>query len=250
MVCVYTTAAAWGVTGHRVIGRVAEQHLTKKARKAIADIIGQESLAWWANWPDFIKSDTNWRHASAWHYVNLPVHTAKDEFVKGLRGLAVESLYSQIPKMLEKVKNKSLPQSERRDALAFLIHFMGDLHQPLHVGQAEDQGGNKVTVYWFDKKTNLHSVWDTYLVDFQEFSFSEYASEIDRVGKAQAKALQAGSLEDWFYESHAAAADIYDSTPNESKLSYPYNFKYKALLDQQLLKGGLRLAALLNQAFQ
>lgn len=243
-------AFCWGVVGHRVVAEVAQQHLSKKAKRELKKIIGRESLAWSANWPDFIKSDTSWRHASSWHYVNVAGHLSKDAFIAALKALPGKNLYSQILEMKAQLKNQSLPVEQRRQALAFLIHFIGDLHQPLHVGRAEDQGGNNIVVYWFDKKTNLHSVWDNAIVEFQQYSYTEYSRELDIASEAQVKAWQSSPLEDWFYESNQLADSIYASAPNESKLGYKYNYDFKNVLDQQLLKGGLRLAAVLNEVFE
>ncbi|MGZ8542249.1 MAG: S1/P1 nuclease [Chitinophagaceae bacterium] len=242
-------AFSWGVTGHRIIGEIAQQHLTKKAKKGLLRLIGKETLAQWSNWPDFIKSDSTWNHASPWHYVDLPGHMEKDKFIDELKKLPGKNLYTQIQAMMAELKDGSLPSEKRRTALYFLIHLVGDLHQPLHVGRDEDAGGNKIVVYWFDKKTNLHTLWDSMLIEFQQYSYTEYAKILDNSGDEQVNAWQASSLEDWFYESHVISDAIYDATPNESKLSYKYNYQFQKILDEQLLKGGARLAALLNQAF-
>ena len=243
---------AWGVTGHRVVGQIAQQHLSPKAKAGVAALIGRQSLALWSNWPDFIKSDTThqWDSASPWHYVDLPGNMEKQAFVTQLKALEGKNLYSQINTMLRLLKNKKLPLTQRREALAFLVHFVGDLHQPLHVGRDEDQGGNKITVFWFEKKTNLHSLWDAALIDFQQYSYTEYAHELDIAPKAQEQAWQKTSREDWFYESHMLSDKIYALSPADAKLSFKYNYLFKQDLDNQLLKGGLRLAALLNKAFE
>jgi hypothetical protein len=241
---------SWGLTGHRIVAEIAQQHLSKKTKKELYKLTGNEPLAWWANWPDFIKSDSTWNYASAWHYVDLPGHIGKDSFVAVLKKLPGKNLYTQIQDMMAQLKNKTLPLQQRQTALYFLVHLAGDLHQPLHVGRDEDQGGNKIVVYWFDKKTNLHSLWDTGLIEFQQYSYTEYAKLLDIADREEVKAWQSTSLEDWFYESHLQADSIYDATPNESKLSYKYNYKFQHTLDLQLLKGGLRLAALLNEALE
>jgi hypothetical protein len=243
-------AFSWGLTGHRTIAEIAERHLTKKAKKEITKLIGRESLAWWANWPDFIKSDTTWRHASPWHYVDLPGNMQKDDFISALKKLPGENLYTQIQAMVAQLRDKTLPVEKRRIALSFLIHLAGDLHQPLHVGREEDQGGNKITVYWFNEKTNLHSLWDTKLIDFQQYSYTEYAKLLDIAKPEQIKEWQSSSLEDWFYESHVLSDSIYNASPAEAKLGYNYNFQFQDILNQQLLKGGIRLAAMINKAFE
>lgn len=243
-------ALSWGLIGHRTIGEIAQQHLSKKAKRELKKLIGRETLALWSNWSDFIKSDSTWRHASPWHYVDLPGHMEKEKFIEDLKKLPGKNLYTQIPAMIAEMKNKSLPLEQRRIALYFLIHLVGDLHQPLHVGREEDEGGNKIVVYWFDKKTNLHSLWDSMLIEFQQYSYTEYAKLLDIAAPEQVKAWQSGSLDDWFYESHVLSDSIYDASPNEAKLGYRYNFQFQKMLDEQLLKGGVRLAALINQAFE
>lgn len=243
-------AFCWGLTGHRVVAEIAQQHLSKKAKAELKKLIGKETLAWWANWPDFIKSDSSWNHASPWHYIDLPGHMTKEAFITELKKLPGKNLYTQIQDMQAQLKDKSLPAEQRRIALKFLIHLVGDLHQPLHVGRDEDEGGNKIVVYWFGEKTNLHSVWDSKFIESQEYSYTEYARLLDIAGDDQVKAWQSSSLEDWFYESHVMSDSIYDGSPAESKLSYKYNYKFQGLLNEQLLKGGIRLAALLNRTFE
>lgn len=243
----------WGVTGHRVVAEIAQRHLTHRAKKELRSLIGKETLAQWANWPDFIKSDTTntWNHASKWHYVDLPANLTKDEFITDLKKLPGENLYTQIQAMSKQVADHSLAIEQRRTALFFLIHLIGDLHQPLHVGRDEDQGGNKIKVTWFERPTNLHSVWDNALVDFQQYSYTEYATILDDMtNKSQTQEWQDSPLEDWFYDSYLMANKIYALTPPDSKLSYRYNYLFKADLDNQLLKGGLRLAKILNEVLK
>lgn len=241
-------AFCWGLTGHRVIGEIAEQHLSKKAKKETRKLIGKETLAWWANWPDFIKSDSTWNHASKWHYVDMPSgHLDKEQFLTRLKSLPAPNLYTQIKEMQAQLKDRSLPAAQRKNALSFLVHLIGDLHQPLHVGRHDDAGGNKIVVYWFGEKTNLHSVWDSHFVESQQYSYTEYSKLLDIASPEQVKAWQSSTLDDWFYESHVLADSIYDSTPNESKLSYKYNYQFQDILNKQLLKGGIRLAGILNE---
>ncbi|MEZ5035447.1 MAG: S1/P1 nuclease [Chitinophagaceae bacterium] len=243
---------SWGVTGHRVVAEIAQRHLSKKAQKEIYDLIGRHSLASLANWPDFMKSDTTgkWKAASKWHYVDLPGNLNKEDFVDALQKLDGKNLYTQIPAMENQLKDKSLPVEERVTALKFLIHLVGDLHQPLHVGREEDYGGNKIKVFWFDEETNLHSVWDNALVNFQKYSYTEYACNIDLATDEEMQNWQEGSLADWFFDSYQLANKVYASVPADGKLGYRYNYMFQETLDTQLLKGGIRLAYLLNQVFE
>jgi hypothetical protein len=242
----------WGVIGHRVVAEIAQDHLTHRAKKELRKLIGKETLAQWANWADFIKSDTTrtWNHTSKWHYVDLPANLDKDEFIAALKKLPGENLYTQILETSKEVADHSLPIGQRQIALRFLIHLVGDLHQPLHVGREEDQGGNKIKVSWFEKSTNLHSVWDNSLVEFQEYSYTEYARILDIASQEQIKEWQDSPLEDWFYDSYLLANKIYALTPDNAKLSYQYNYIFKNDLDNQLLKGGIRLAKILNEVLK
>ena len=132
----------------------------------------------------------------------------------------------------------------------FLIHLVGDLHQPLHVGRAEDLGGNRIQILWFDRPTNLHSFWDNAFVDFQQYSYSEYACLLNIAPKEKVTEWSSGSLESWVYESHLLANKIYNSVKPGEKIGYRYNYDYLATLNEQLLKGGIRLGAVLNEVFQ
>ena len=242
------TSFGWGVTGHRVVVEIAQRHLSNKATRELKQLIGGQRLAFWATWPDFIKSDTTdrWKSTGPWHYINLPGQLSREAFEQQLKALKGENLYTQIKAMAAELKDKKLPLEQRQIALRFLIHLVGDLGQPLHAGRGEDQGGNKITVYWLDKKTSLHALWDEGLIDFQQWSYTEYATVLDVAGKDQVAAWQHTSLEDWLYESHVLADKVYARSPPEAKLSYRYNYLFTQDLNDQLLKSGIRLAAMLN----
>lgn len=248
-----TRTYAWGPTGHRVTAEIASFYLTAKAKLGISRIIGNESLAMIANWPDFIKSDTTgqYNHTSSWHYLDFPGHISRQEFDRLLASARGENLYSQTLAMIKELKTASTTPARKRFALSFLVHMIGDMHQPLHVGRDEDMGGNKVQLSWFDRPTNLHKVWDEYLIDFQQYSYTEYTNILTRVvTAADVKKLQAGSIPDWMYQSHELSDKVYDGSPNGAKLSYRYNYVFVNDLNGQLLKGGLRLAKVLNDIYK
>ena len=250
--CFFITqnVSAWGLIGHRVVAEIAQRHLSANAKKELFKLLGNETLAWWANWPDFIKSDSSWNFVSKWHFVDLPGNINKADFIVGLKKLEGKNLYTQIQEMAAQVKDKNLKVEKRQIALRFLIHLIGDLHQPLHVGRSEDQGGNKISVNWFDNKTNLHSVWDEKLISFQQYSYTEYAKLLDIAGKDQEAKWVSGRLEDWFYESHVLSDKIYLQSPENANLGFKYNYLFQKDLNTQLLKGGLRLAKVLNDLFK
>ena len=162
----------------------------------------------------------------------------------------VPNLYSAIQKQEAIIKDKNATKEDKEIAVIFLIHLMGDLHQPFHVGKAEDQGGNLVPLTFFREQTNLHSLWDSKLVDFQKYSYTEYADVLDKKSKDEVEKIQSGNLEDWLFESYNTAAKIYSQTPINGNYSYDYNYKFSGIMEDQLLKGGLRLAKILNEILE
>lgn len=251
LVSVSAYSYAWGLTGHRIIAEIGENHLSGKAKREIKKILGNERLAYWANWPDFIKSDTTgvWKETSAWHYVNIDPQTDFKAFEQKLKAQAGSSLYSQIKTLSAQIKDEKTSEKDRKIALIFVVHMMGDLAQPMHTGRSEDLGGNRISLTYFGDKTNLHSLWDGKLIDSQKYSYTEYARLLDIKSKEEVKQIQSGSLENWLYDSHQIANKIYAQTPADSKLAYDYQYKFNATVERQLLYGGLRLAKLLNDLF-
>lgn len=242
---------AWGPTGHRVVAEIASRHLTPQAMKAITALLGRQSLAMISNWADFIKSDTThqYDHTSPWHYLDFPAGVSRASFDSMLRQQTGENLYTQTNALIRQLKSPAVPKEKKIFALTFLVHLIGDMHMPLHVGRDEDMGGNKITVYWFDRPTNLHRVWDEHLIDFQQLSYTEYAQALDIAPPATVAEMQRGTPADWMYESHQLADTVYAKTKPEAKLSYRYNYWFAEDLNRQLLRGGLRLAAVLNGIF-
>lgn len=240
---------AWGVLGHRIVGEVAESHLNTKAKKAVKKILGNETMAMASNWPDFIKSNPYYKYLGSWHYVNFKGGLTKVEFEEFLSADTDKDAYNGIKFLTAELKNHNLPDSLKVQYLKLLIHLVGDIHQPLHTGRYEDLGGNKIRVQWFNEDVNLHQVWDEKLVDFQQLSYTEYAKSINFSSREQRKNLQASALTQWFYESYGIAENIYANVAQNDKLKFGYNYDYIAILNEQLLKGGIRLAGLLNEIF-
>lgn len=242
----------WGTTGHRVVAEIAEQNIEPQTKEKINKLLDNLPMAYWANWPDFIKSDKTgeWKNTFVWHYVNAPKGLSREAFLEYINNVKQENVYSEIPKLKNIISNPNSTDEEKRVALIFLIHLMGDAHQPMHVGCEEDLGGNKVSVMWFSDKSNLHSVWDSKLIDFEKYSYTEYADILNILPETKKKQLQEGDLEDWLYESHVLASGIYDGVNNEDRLSYDYSYRYKYIMENQLQKGGLRLAKVLDEVFK
>lgn len=238
---------AWGQTGHRVVAEIAENHLSRKAKRNLKKLIGQQKLAYWANWSDNVRNHNEWKHTDTWHYVNVSPQSSQEEFIKALKSNDKESIYTAIKELTAKIKDKKTSAKDREYHLRFLVHFVGDMMQPMHTGRAEDLGGNLVKIQFFRRDTNLHSLWDSGLIDNTKYSYTELARVLDVKSKEEVKQIQSGTLEEWFFDSHQMANLIYDSVKSGENYSYDYQEKYNPILERQLLYGGLRLAKILNE---
>ena len=238
---------AWGPNGHRIVGRIAANHLTAEAAVAVASLIGPEGLDQAATWADEIRSDPSWqpplKNPSPWHYISIDDGETLETTARDPGGDVLEA----IGRFSAVLRNAQATRPAKQEALRFLVHFVGDVHQPLHVGRRADRGGNDVEVTLFGDKTNLHSVWDSGLIESEKLSFSEFAASIDRPTREELRTWQAAAPADWVRESKAARDRIYKI--GDGKLGYQYAFDHLPLIKRRLLQGGVRLAGLLNAIF-
>lgn len=251
-------ALAWGKTGHRVVAALADAQLSGLARAHIKEILGSaESLDEAANWPDEMRSAPTqfWQKtATPWHYVTLNgvlYDHAPSE------GDALEALQRYTATLRD--PNASL--ADKQLALRFIVHLVGDLHQPLHVGKCCDRGGNEVRVKWFGRDLNLHSVWDSALVDEEQLSFTEMTAKLQRhTSNDDVIAWWDINPRDWISESAQIRETLYPATPPRKakgkkgepalpELSYSYVYKFTPVMEQRLKQAGVRLAAYLNAIY-
>ena len=272
------SAFAWGPTGHRVVAEIAQRHLTPIAQARVSTLLEGRTLADVANWPDDLRSDPRFDKYKPLHFATVKdglasyrdsekapcgdLIVAIDAFTAFLRTGSRESLY-----VVKALSDKSdgtgqgacNPQAteplSQAQALSFLVHLMGDLHQPLHVG-GTDLGGNAVNVNWMDRwNSNLHSTWDDEMVDFERLDYTQYARFLDHASEADAKRWMTGDTISFADEAVALRPKLYvfpddAGKPAVHKISYKYIGAQRERMRQQLLKGGLRLAAVLNSIFQ
>jgi len=236
--------SGWGPIGHRVVGQIAENHLSKKARKNIQEVLGNESLAMVSNWMDFVKSDPGYDFMYTWHQVTIPDGKTYEETGIPQSG----DIIQMIEKFIQELETKQFTLKDEASTLKCLIHLVGDIHQPLHVGNGLDRGGNDVRVTYFGKKTNLHAVWDSGIINKQQMSFTEYVRYIDYPATAQITDWQSGSVLDWAAESMSYRERVYDF-PEDNKISWKYNYKNLELVNHRLLQAGIRLAGILNKVY-
>jgi hypothetical protein len=242
-----TNAHAWGQNGHRVTGAIAEPLLSRKAKAAIVGIIGNETLAEASTWADEMRSSPEefWQvTANPWHYVTVPPGKTYQE----VGAPPVGDAYTAIKRFEATLKSATAAKAEKQLALRFIIHIIGDLHQPLHVGNGTDRGGNDRKVTFGREETNLHAVWDTTLIEREQLSYTEATAFLAR--KITPQMLRDNSQSDpliWIAESATIRDTIY---PAEDQLSYGYAFKHQEKVDMRLLQAGMRMAAYFNELFK
>lgn len=237
-------ALPWGKTGHRVIGLIAERHLTKKAKKNLVKVMGDETLAEVSNYMDFIRADDKYDHMAPWHYCTIPDGQTYEEAGTPEEGDAVVT----IERLIRELKSKEFTDEDEAFAIKLLVHLIGDIHQPLHVGNGLDKGGNAVKVDYFWSSSNLHRVWDSGIIDGQEYAYTEYADWIDHATEAQVSEWQEDDLMTWVNESKTYREQCYE-LPENNKISYDYDYANRDLVNQRLLQAGVRLAAVLNEIY-
>ena len=242
---------AWGVTGHRIVGQIADSYLNRETKREIEKILGFESVAMASNWPDFIKSDPAYKYLDTWHYLNIKGGVTQNEFNLFLAADTATDAYTKINFLVNQLKQNRnvLSQETKQLYLRLLIHIVGDVHQPMHVGRPDDRGGNSIKLKWFSDDSNLHQVWDSRLIDFQQLSYTEYTAAINHITREQRIALQQQPISQWFWDSYILAEKLYADVKPDQRLDYQYNFKFIGALNQRLLEGGVHLAGLLNDIF-
>lgn len=241
------SAFGWGQKGHDVTAFIAENHLTPAAKAACDSIFGGKSIVYWSNWADNACHTPKYEYTKTWHYRNVDAGQDYDTFPRNEKGDVTTAIRSQYGVLAN--SNSSL--EDKQLALKLLVHFVGDIHQPMHMGHLSDLGGNRVKVKYFGRDKNLHSVWDTDVVESaHNWTFTEWQNQIDRASKEEeAIIISSADPDDWGKETFNYATAIYNGTPEGTNISYDYIAEWAPVVELQLLKGGLRLAHLLNSLF-
>ena len=238
---------AFGQTGHRVTGQIAEKYLTDKARAEIKKILGNESLAEVSTYFDVQRAnqDEFWQKtANPWHYMTIPDGETYHDGMAPEEGDAITA----IRMYTEQLKDPKSSVEEKALAIKFLVHTIADLHQPLHVGNGTDRGGNDFKVEFFWERSNLHRVWDSGMIDQQQLSYTEWTAWLD--AKITPEDLQEWSSTDplvWAKESQELRMGLY---PDSDKLGYEYQYQHLDTVKQRLSQAGVRIAFYLNEIFE
>jgi nuclease S1 len=233
----------WGLTGHRAIGKVAEQNLTKKTKKEITRILGQQTLAMASTWMDDVRSDSSFRFMDDWHWVTIKDGQNYAQSEKNPKGDIIQTLQ----RIIAELKSHKLSAPEEAQHVKILIHLIGDIHQPFHVGGRDDRGGNNAKVTWFKNESNMHWVWDSEMIDDTKLSYTELAESLEKPNIGQLQMLQKSSVLDWANESMSYRSQIYNI--GNGKLGYVYTYNNFHTVRKRLMQAGVRLAGVLNEIY-
>ena len=243
--------AFWGLNGHRIVAAVAENHLTPEAKKQVQKLLKGQPMARVSVWADEARGKKKWSFTRTWHYTTIPEGETYKKAEKHKDGDVITALrkYEAV------LRSNSAAAEEKTIALKFFIHFAGDVHQPLHVGNGKDRGGNDVKVDWYNEKdVRLHSVWDSHIIRHTELSYTEFVDFIDRATQSQIEDWQNSTYTDWAMESYEVRDMVYNFRPARSSNERPYlSWDYRnaavPIIEERLLKAGIRLAGVLNDIF-
>jgi hypothetical protein len=240
---ILTHSYGWGPTGHRATGWIAEKYLNKKASAALQKILKGQSLAMASTWMDEVRSDSTYDHMEDWHWVTISFGQAYAQTTKNPKG----DIIATIERIIAELKTPNVSEAKKLENIRILIHLVGDIHQPLHVGGRADRGGNDVKVNWFRSDSNLHRVWDSEMIDDSKLSYTELAQSLDRPGQEILKKWQRSSVRDWAAESQSYENNVYDT--GNGRLGYEYTYKNWHIVRLRLLQAGIRLAGILNELY-
>ncbi|WP_151086550.1 S1/P1 nuclease [Hymenobacter baengnokdamensis] len=242
---------AWGVEGHRAIGNIAEHHLSEKARRQVADLLGTQTLTLVSTQPDEMRYLPQYKETGPWHYVNTPLGLAHDQFITTVKAQTEANAYNILLLKIKEMKDPAKTREQRAEALIFVVHIVGDVHQPMHVSRAEDKGGNDIKMTYRGKDTNLHSLWDSGLLDYQGLTYTEMGQQYSVIPEALRKNWQAtADPAEWLFESYTLATQLYAEAAQNPNPDFRYFPAHADMMKQRIQQAGIRLAAVLNEAFK
>jgi hypothetical protein len=253
------SALAWGPVGHFTVGLLAQERLTPAAERAVRDLLGNQNLGEVANWADEVRGQGQYRPSTWYHFEKIPHNTKyldnikqMPEWQKKKGGVVAALLYGR-----ELLRDPRTPKATKIDILKFIVHFTGDIHQPLHTGLPEDKGGVTMPVDWFGRPSNLHRIWDSSMMMTGHSNFLDYNQPLPVSGAKYVRFLKGAftpgsvdtklDIEGWLNESLALRPPLYD--PIYMTDQPKYQALHLKTLDSRIFAAGLRLAALLNDTF-
>ena len=250
---VYSLPAwSWGQEGHRIIAKIAYDHLKGSTRKHVDKILGKQGMIHYANWPDEIKSDTIYPTSYDWHFQDFNGGMTDSAVITALTDYPQEggNLFRVMDSLVNVLRNDVRCTKEANEhTLRFVIHLMGDRYCPMHTAHMDDRGGNDVRMKWFGRDTRLHTVWDTNLIESQGYSYTEYAQFLEHKYGHQRKQIEQMSVEELLLQNYHFTEAIYEYQATWDGNTYHYIYRWHEPMERQLYIAGIRLAKLLNSIY-
>jgi hypothetical protein len=243
LIAISAALISWGYKGHTAVATIAQKHLTSNTAYAVSAYLKGENMAGVSTWADEHKNPTT----AKWHFLNLPLGLNHQQFVDYVNQQSNDNVYGAILKEEAILKDQASTVDQKNSALKYLIHLVGDAHQPMHVSRAEDKGGNTIQVRFDNAGTNLHSLWDSKLIDHEGLSEEQIAKQYDWANETQIKKWQASSPMEWLWESYQISTELYADVKPGQKLDEAYYKKYIQTIHLRIDQAGIRLAGELNR---
>ncbi|MEO3404959.1 S1/P1 nuclease [Mucilaginibacter sp. CAU 1740] len=245
LIVISAALISWGYKGHRAVATIAQKHLTSNTAYVVSAYLKGESMAEVSTWADEHRNPTT----AKWHFLNLPLGLNHQQFVDYVNQQSNDNVYGAILKEEAILKDKASTSDQRNSALKYLIHLVGDAHQPMHISRAEDKGGNTIQVRFDNAGTNLHSLWDSKLIDHEGLTEEQIAKQYDWANETQIKKWQADSPIEWLWESYQISTELYADIKAGQTIDEAYYKKYIQTIHLRIDQAGVRLAGELNKLF-
>lgn len=243
------TLISWGVVGHKAVAKIAQNHLTPKTKEAIKSLIGHQSLDDISTWADEIRNDPQYKYTGEYHYADVESGLDFVQFANAVKTMPQSNAYKMILRCELDLENPDKPRSAKVNALKFLVHIIGDVHQPMHVSHAADKGGNNISVSLNGYSGNLHGLWDSGIIENEGLSFEKMAIVYDTATPEQIQKWQNDSPMIWLWESYQVSEILYKEAAENSNFENDYYETHLPVLRSRIEKGGIRLAGVLNKIF-
>lgn len=246
-------AFGWGQEGHRIIAKIAYDNLNRKAKKNVDAILGKQGIIYYANWADELKSDNIYPQTikDGWHFQDFPAGLSDSIVADALIHYPTEggNLYRVLDSLELDMEAEQISRTNMIHTLRFIVHLSGDRYCPMHMAHMDDKGGNAVKMKWFGRDTNLHTVWDTKLIESQGYSYTEYAEMLQHEYKDIKRQIEQASDEQLLVDSYHVTEAIYKYQEIWDGNTYHYIYTWRQPMERQLYIAGIRLAKLLNSIF-
>ncbi|MEJ5995823.1 S1/P1 nuclease [Pedobacter sp. Du54] len=251
-ICLTLMLVSWGYTGHRTIGFLTENHLTPNAKLAIKDLLGDTSISEACTWADDARREPQYANTANWHFLNLPLGLNYEDFQKYIDTLKSENVYSELINQEKILTNNNSTKQQKINALKFMMHFVGDLHQPMHISREEDKGGSTIQVNYNGKGTNLHSLWDTRMLEKEGLSAALLAIKFDTISETDIKQWQKDPVMVWMWESYQISTVLYAEIAqmNNKTIDDTYYQKHMPIVQKRMQQAAIRLAGILNKIYR